>query len=389
MNSMNTLQIKSIASVEDEYKYKQDIKEQIDKENYSLVDEQSLKNFKKIGKYMSGLHEYIDREIIYAHLDFEPITSAIANNQPFTIVSGKNPSSSLHLGHLATFRMLVEFQKLGADIIIPLSSDESYVDGKVKSLKDAESIAKTIIIPQLIAMGFDKNKTKVIVETEYSEIYRLSCTFGQYISMNQLFSAFGKDSLSTASQVFYRGAVQLSTILMPQLDEFGGKKNVLVPVSVDQHPYVLLARDVAKKLGMIPPSEVVIPFLQSHKDPLIKMSSSKPDTCIYLTDSPDIVKKKLSGAYTGSVSSLEGHQRLGAIPEIDSCFQILRYHHPSREFVNEIYESYSKGKIKASDMKLITIEFVNNLLMDIQKKASEVTEKDINEIILTKKISSI
>lgn len=376
-------------TVEDEYKQKLEIKRKTEAERFALVDGQGLKDFSKIAKYMYGLHEYMDKGIIYAHLDFEPITSLIAKGQSFTIVSGKNPSGSLHLGHLATFRMLLLFQKLGANIIIPLSSDESFVDGKVRSLIEAERIAKEVIIPQLIAIGFDPQRTKVLVETEYVNLYRLSCTFGQYVSMSQLNSVFGKDSLATASQVFYRGAVQLSTILLPQLEEMGGNKNVLVPVSVDQHPYVLLARDVAKKLGMVPPSEVVIPFLQSYKGPLEKMSSSKPETAIYLTDTADIIKTKLNHAYTGAVSTLDGHQKLGAIPEIDSCFQILRYLSPDIKYVDDIYASYKCGKLKTSELKNLTIEFVTELLTDLQEKARGVSKSDVDSITFDLELKSI
>ncbi|MDD3661656.1 MAG: tryptophan--tRNA ligase [Candidatus Dojkabacteria bacterium] len=386
---MSTLNKINNITIEEEHKNKLNIKNQIDENNLSLVDGQSLKDISRIAKYMNGVHEYIDRGIIYAHLDFEPITTAIANKQPFTIVSGKNPSSSLHLGHLATFRMLLKFQELGGEIVIPLTSDESYIDGKVKNIKEAENIAYKIIAPQILAMGFDPQKTKILFHTQYADLYRISSTFGQYISINQLSSAFGINPSSTASQVFYRGAVQLSTILLPQLLEFGGNKNVLVPVSVDQHPYILLARDVAKKIGMIPPSEVVIPFLQSHKDPLIKMSSSKPDTCIYLTDTPDIVKNKLNKAYTGSVSTLDGHKRLGAIPEIDSCFQIIRYHHDSIDYINQIYSDYKNGSLKSSDLKEITIKFVNDMLKGIQERAKNVSDKEIQEVTLKMKINSI
>lgn len=372
-----------------EYEQKLAIKADIERLKEKDINEKGLKDFSKIAKYMQGEMEYIDREIIYAHLDFEPITKFIANRERFTIVSGKNPSTSLHLGHLATFNMLLQFQKLGADVIIPLTSDESYVDGKCKSIKDAEKIANEIIIPQIIAIGFDPAKTKILLHTQCGDIYRLAMTYGQYINLGQVYSAFGGNSNTTTSQLFYRGAVQLSTVLLPQIEEFGGPKNVLIPVSADQHPYVLLARDVAKKISLMPPSEVVIPFLQSHRDPYIKMSSSKPDTCIFLNDSTEIVRQKLSRAFTGSVSSIEGHRDYGGVPEIDSCYQILRYHHPSREFVNKIYTEYKSGKLLASELKEITIGFVSDLLSTIQSRVEKVSESEKNRIMLNLKITSI
>jgi hypothetical protein len=54
--------------------------------------------------------------------------------------------------------------------------------------------------------------------------------------------------------MFYRAAVQIAQILLPQYDEFGGPKPTIIPVGIDQHPYILLARDIAEKKGFIPPT---------------------------------------------------------------------------------------------------------------------------------------
>jgi len=372
-----------------EFKNKLKIKNILTKDNSDAIDGKTLKPFRRIARYMFGPSEFIDKNLIFAHLDFEPFASLIANKKTFTVISGKNPSGSLHLGHLATFKLLLSLQKLGGEVIIPLTSDESFVDGKVKSIIEAEDIAKNIIIPQLIACGFDLEKTKIMIQSQYPDIYRLSCYFGKFVSTKKLKSVFGEDSLQNISQTFYRGAVQLSTILMPQLEDFGGTKNVLVPVSKDQHPYILLARDVAKSVNLIPPSEIVIPFLQSLKSPFEKMSSSKPESCIYLDDSKEEIIRKIKTAYTGSVSSLEGHKKFGGIPEIDSCFQILRFHHLDNNFVKLIYKKYKLGKITASELKNITIEFVIDLTGKIQEKVKKVSDEEINKIIFSKRISSI
>lgn len=119
------------------------------------------------------------------------------------------------------------------------------------------------------------------------------------------------------------------------------------------------------------------------------MSSSKPETCIYLTDTKEMITQKLKKAYTGAVSSLEGHRELGAIPEIDSCFQILRYHHPSVDFVNDIYNKYKKGEILTSELKAISIDFTTKLVSDIQEKSSHISENEIDQVLFKEKISSI
>ena len=93
-----------------EYKKKLDILKRKQNEIDSKINGESLKNFSRIGKYLKGYSRYIDRKIILAHLDFEKIAKLIANNENFTIVSGLNPSSPLHLGHKVVFDILLDFQ---------------------------------------------------------------------------------------------------------------------------------------------------------------------------------------------------------------------------------------------------------------------------------------
>ncbi|MBD3280588.1 hypothetical protein GF389_03635, partial [Candidatus Dojkabacteria bacterium] len=237
---------------EQEYSEKLKIKIELEKNLYQKIDGSSLKSFERINKYLKGMSYFFDRNLIKGHLDFESIASLIAQKKNFKVISGRNPSAPLHLGHLALFRLLLELQKLGATIFIPFTNDESFIDGKVDSFESGLKTAYETI-PYLIALGFDPEKTKVLVHTEYLDIYKLGMYFGSHVNTNQLKSLFGEGSINTPSKVFYRGAVQLASILMLQLEEFGGSQNTLVPVSLDQHPYVLLTRDVANKVKMTPP----------------------------------------------------------------------------------------------------------------------------------------
>lgn len=350
---------KDTYTAEAEYKEKLVIKKRVEHASRQKIGKQGLKDFSKAAAYMRGLNQYIDRGIIAAHLDFEPIASLIAQSKPFTVVSGLNPSSPLHLGHLALFKFLKSLQDLGAEIIIPLTNDESFIDGKAVSIEVAADLAHREIIPSILALGFDPARTTFIVHSESPDLYLKAMQFGSLVSMKTLTTLFGKESVDTAAKVYYRGALQLTSILMPQFTE---KKHVLVPVGPDQHPYLLLTRDVANKAGLIPPSELVFNFLPSLKNPLEKMSGSKPETAIYLNDTPEAIRKKIQSAYTGSLSTLEGHRRYGAIPEICPVFQILNYHHPDQLFIDEIYQSYKSGKMTAGELKQIVIDFVQQMI---------------------------
>jgi tryptophanyl-tRNA synthetase len=245
------------------------------------------------------------------------------------------------------------------------------------------------LIKYVLAMGFDPKKIKVFIHTEYLDLYKISMYFGSYVNMNQLTSLFGAESLDSSSKVFHRGALQLSSILMLQLEEFGGPQHTLVPVGVDQHPYILLARDVAKKIGLVPPSEVVLPFLIGNHHPLQKMSSSQKGSAIKVTDSEDQIRKTINNSYTGALSTLKGHREYGGLPKICSVFQILRYHHPDTEYVNRIEKKYQLGELPTSDLKSIVADFVVRFLMNLQDKVQQVKEDDVCKVILNKRINSV
>lgn len=124
--------------LEKEYSEKLKIKVQLDKSINNKIDERGLKNFSRIRDYMYGMSHFFDRGIVKAHLDFEPISSLIAQKKRFSLIYGRGPSGPLHLGHLGLFRLLLDLQKLGADIIIPFTNDEFFIDGKIRSLEEEE-----------------------------------------------------------------------------------------------------------------------------------------------------------------------------------------------------------------------------------------------------------
>lgn len=374
-------------TIENEYSEKLKIKVQLEKSINEKIDGKSLKNFDRIASYMKGMSYFIDRGIISAHLDFEPITSFIAEKKDFYVISGRNPSGSFTLGHLSLLKLLLELQQLGATIVIPFTNDESFIDGKNDSFQEGFERAYESM-KFILAMGFDPQKTKVFVHTRFLGLYKISMYFGNFVKTKKLKSLFGNESINNASKVFYRGALQLSSILMLQLENFGGSQHTLVPVGIDQHPYILLARDVAKKADLIPPSELVLPYLLSNYHPLEKMSSSKPGSAIRVNDPEKKIREVINGSYTGSLSTLEGHKKYGGIPEICPIFQILRYHHPDSNFVCQIEKDYRSGELLTSELKSIVADFVVKYLADLQMKAKNITEDDIKKVLLNITIDS-
>lgn len=354
--------------------------------------DQSVKNgltdMRRIKSYLPDdlMFRQLKRDLVIAHLDFEPILELIADKKEFVVVSGLNPSSALHLGHNTLFDLLLSLHGLGGRIYIPLTNDESYIDGKVKTMGESKRVAYEEIIPSIIAFGFDQKRTHIYVDTEYPTLYPFAMRVSKYVSMAEVESLFGKESLVTPGQIFYRGCVQLAEILMPQLPEFGGPKHTLIPVGIDQHPYILLARDVAKRMGFVPPSELVMRFLPSLKDPEQKMSGSKPETAIYLSDTSEVIEKKIASAFTGAVSSLEEHKRFGGVPEACSVFALLTAYMENDSDLSNLCRQYTKGEVLMGELKAIAIRCISNVISEHQAKKRSIHNKEA--YVLTQPIQS-
>ena len=346
-----------------EYKEKLAIKNRLAKYYRDQSVKNGLSGMEKIVAYtpLEFQPRAMQRGTVVAQMGYGDILTMMANKERFTIISGLNPSSQLHLGHKVLFDMLLELQQMGGELFIPLSDDESYADGKIERLAEGAKNAKEKIIPVLQKMGFSSQKTHYLIDTEQEYLYRFAIEISRYISMAELSHLFGAESLGNPGQVFYRGCMQLAAILVPQLPINGGPRHTLVPVGIDQHPYLLLARDVAKKMRLTPPSELVLKFFPSLLDPEKKMSKSYPEGALFLDDPPEIIKRKINKAYTGAVSSLENHKRLGGVPEACSVFALQQAFNPSDEEVKNLYDRYIKGELMMSKLK----ETTANLLIKV------------------------
>src|SRR5882724_5657751 len=111
-----------------EYKEKVAIKNRLERYYAKETVKNGLKSLSKIAAYLpekyKGLH--MRRNILFSHLDMAPIIQLMAQDEKFAVVSGLNPSAPLHLGHKVLFDYLLDLQRLGADIFIPLTNDETY-----------------------------------------------------------------------------------------------------------------------------------------------------------------------------------------------------------------------------------------------------------------------
>jgi tryptophanyl-tRNA synthetase len=344
--------------------------------------ELNLKGTDRIAKYLDDPGPFFNREILYAHNGFETILKAIASEAEWAIVSGLNPSGPLHFGHKAMLDVLLWFQKTyRVHVYIPITNDETYVVGKAGSLKESRRIAYELVIPSIVALGFDPELTHIFVHSDYPSLTNLAIFVSKYMTYNTVRGLFGWTGSENIGTVFYMGAMQMASILMPQLPEFGGPKPVLVPVGIDQHPYIALSRDVAKRLSLVQPSEVIWKFLMGLKGPDKKMSSSVADSAIWLTDTPAEATRKIKKAYSGGSSLASLHRERGGIPEVCSVFSLIAFNFLSDDGLSALRDDYSSGRLLSGDLKLRATELVSDFLSD-HHRAREEARARIDDFIL-------
>lgn len=113
-----------------------------------------------------------------------------------------------------------------------------------------------------------------------------------------------------------------------------------------------------------------------------KMSSSKPETSVFLTDPPDVVKKKMLNAKTGGRATAEEQRRLGA--EWDKCTvaETYTYHlSPDEADLREKYEACTTGKRLCGECKGIAIERANAFLKEHAEKRAGITPAILEQVV--------
>jgi len=100
-----------------------------------------------------------------------------------------------------------------------------------------------------------------------------------------------------------------------------------------------------------------------------KMSSSKPESAIFLTDTPKEATKKIMNSKTGGAVTLEEQKKYGGKPDECVVYELFLYHliDDDKE-LQEIYTSCKNGKKTCGQCKKYASELMKKLLEDIQDK---------------------
>ncbi len=88
-----------------------------------------------------------------------------------------------------------------------------------------------------------------------------------------------------------------------------------------------------------------------------KMSSSQPETTMFLNDSMKDIEKKIKSSFSGGQATVEEHRAKGGNPDVDVAFQYLRYFFEEDDNeLERIRNEYVSGELLTGEIKAICIE---------------------------------
>lgn len=326
----------------------------------SAIDKTMLKRIKNPSRFLR-------RGIDFAHIDFDKFLDAFQQKEPVAIMTGIKPTNEFHLGSKITAEKIIYFQKeFKAKLFFAIADLEGMVDNNLP----LEQQAKTAVhnIADLLALGLDPKNAYIYRQSQEKRVMNFAYLFSKRVTTNHMRNLYGERQLG----LYFAAFTQAGDILLPQHEDFGGAKTVIVPVGCDQVPHIFLSRDIAdkfqKEFGFIRPATIVHKFFRALSGES-KMSKRDPMSMLTLNDSPELIKKKIGMTITGGRKTAEEQRKLGGVPEDSVVYELYHYHFVDDDSkVKKVYNDYKTGRLLDGDMKKEITEIVIKFLGEHQKK---------------------
>ena len=310
------------------------------------------------------------------------------------ILTGDRPTGRLHLGHyVGSLKRRVELQNSGEfdKIFIMIADAQALTDNADNPEKVRQNIIEVAL--DYLSVGIDPAKTNIFIQSQISQLTELTFYYMNLVTVSRL-----QRNPTVKSEIQMRNfeasiPVGFFTYPISQAADITAFKATTVPVGEDQEPMLEQAREIVRKFNAVYGETLIEPqiLLPDNKacfrlpgtDGKAKMSKSLGN-CIYLSDTPEDVKKKVMSMYTDpdhirveDPGKIEGNcvfTYLDAFSTEEDFKEFL----PDYKNLDELKEHYRRGGL--GDVKVK--KFLNNVLQKqlepIRQRRHEY-EKDIPE----------
>lgn len=321
----------------------------------------------RLAKYMGGVHIQLRRELFFSHRDLDTVLDLYEKGIKFVLYTGRGPSGPVHIGHLVPWIFTKHLQEaFDTRLYFQMTDDEKFVVDDEAVLSETTGLAYENAL-DLIALGFEPKNTFIIYDVEDIDLlYDIALEVAKRITYSTARSAFGFQDNTNLGWIFYPAVQAVPCFIHKKLT--GENVPALIPAAIDQDPYWRITRDIAAKMGYYKPAQIhnrFVPGLGVGG----KMSASEPETAIFTTDSPELVKKKIWKAFTGGKGTIAEQKKLGADPDVCTVFQYFLYlFEEDDKKLEERNRRCKAGEVMCGDCKKELAEKVNKFLDGHQKK---------------------
>ena len=123
-------------------------------------------------------------------------------------------------------------------------------------------------------------------------------------------------------------------------------------------------------LGLMPPCSTYHRFAVGMTGD--KMSSSKPESTIFMDDEIESMERKVKRAISGGQPTVEEHRRLGGDVSKDVAYQYLQFFFESDDTaLAEVKSEYESGRMLAGEVKQICIDRATEWLNDLKQRRDQ------------------
>lgn len=299
------------------------------------------------------------------------------------ILTGDRPTGKLHLGHyLGSLKNRVRLQNSGEydEIYIEIADTQAITDNFFNIEKVRQNVLEVTL--DYLACGIDPEKTTIFVQSQIPELYELTSYYLNLVTLSRL-----KRNPTIKEEMKLRGfekSLPMGFLTYPvsQAADITLFDASVVPVGDDQAPMIEQTKEIVKSFNnaykeilvdpkmMLPDNEACtrLPGL----DGKAKMSKSLGN-CIYLSDEPDVIEKKVMSMYTDpdhikveDPGKVEGNVVFTYLDAFCSDEHFEKYL-PEYKNLDELKDRYKKGGLGDVTIK----KFLNNIIQEELKPIRE------------------
>lgn len=224
------------------------------------------------------------------------------------ILTGDRPTGKLHIGHyVGSLKRRVELQNSGEfdKIYIMIADAQALTDNADNPEKVRENIVEVAL--DYMSAGLDPAKSTLFIQSMIPELTELTFYYANLVTTARLER---NPTIKSELQMREFGSsipVGFYTYPISQTADITAFKATTVPAGEDQMPMVEQAQEIVQRFNFIYGETLVTPhiLLPSNSaclrlpgtDGKAKMSKSLGN-CIYLSEEPDDIKKKVMSMFT-------------------------------------------------------------------------------------------